>query len=186
MIIIEPYYTGSGKTYQSAGKISLKGNVYCNRTIEATALSVSGTKSRVAKTENYQERMLYCYEMPSPMFGDIGEAQTDENGECYVDIDDIFNETIRSDIEYQVFLQKEGAGDIWVEEKAGSYFCVKGTPNLKFAWELKAKQAGFETERLEGRNQYEAEENPLTQDALLETELEELITEQEAILYETA
>lgn len=186
MIIIEPYYTGSGTTYQSAGEIKLKGNVYCNRTIEATALSVSGTKKRVVKTENYEERMLYCYEMPSPMFGDVGEGRTDENGECYIDIDDIFNETIRSDIEYQVFLQKEGQGDIWVEEKEQSFFYVKGTPNLKFAWELKAKQAGFETERLECRERYEAEENMPSLDGFLEMELEDFIAEQEEILYETA
>ena len=186
MIIIEPYYTGYGTTYQSAGGIKLRGNVYCNRTIEATALSVSGIKNRIAKTENYQERMLYCYEMPSPMFGDIGEAQTDESGDCYVDIDDIFNETIRSDIEYQVFLQKEGPGDIWIEEKTGLFFRVKGTPNLKFAWELKAKQAGYETERLERRNSYEAEENIVSPDDFLEMELDNFILEQEAILYETA
>lgn len=186
MIIIEPYYTGYGTTYQSAGGIKLRGNVYCNRTIEATALSVSGTKNRIAKTENYQERMLYCYEMPSPMFGDIGEAQTDENGDCYVDIDDIFNETIRSDIEYQVFLQKEGPGEIWIEEKTGLFFHVKGTPDLKFAWELKAKQAGYETERLESRNSYEAEENIVSPDDFLEMELDNFILEQEAILYETA
>ena len=103
-----------------------------------------------------------------------------------MDIDDIFNETIRSDIEYQVFLQKEGPGEIWIEEKTGLFFHVKGTPDLKFAWELKAKQAGYETERLESRNSYEAEENIVSPDDFLEMELDNFILEQEAILYETA
>ena len=112
-------------------------------------LTVSGYKNRLVETDNYDERLLYSYEMPSPMFGDIGEATTDENGECYLFLDDIFQETVTTSIEYQVFLQKEGQGDIWVEEKAEQYFLVKGTPNLKFAWEVKVKQKDYEYERLE-------------------------------------
>ena len=33
-------------------------------------LEVRGTKSRVARTENFSDRLLYCYETPTPMFGD--------------------------------------------------------------------------------------------------------------------
>lgn len=55
--------------------------------------------------------------MPSPMFGDIGEAILDDSGKCIIMLDDIFSETITTEIEYQVFLQKEGKGDIWVQEK---------------------------------------------------------------------
>ena len=47
-----------------------------------------------------------------------------------------------------MFLQKEGEGDIWVEEKNEQYFTVKGTPDLKFAWEIKARQKDYESERL--------------------------------------
>ena len=43
-------------------------------------LIVGGTKSRVSKTENYNDRLLYCYETPSPMFGDIGSATVDDTG----------------------------------------------------------------------------------------------------------
>lgn len=112
-------------------------------------MSCSGTKSRVVNTKNYSDIKLYCYEMPSPVFGDIGEAITDENGECYLFFDDVFLETVNSDIEYQVFLQKEGQGDLWVEEKTSQYFLVRGTENLKFAWEVKVKQKDYEYERLE-------------------------------------
>lgn len=113
------------------------------------SLTVSGAKSRVAETDNYSNRLLYCYEMSTPMFGDIGEAKTDMDGECLIYLDDIFSETVNTNIEYQVFLQKEGEGDIWIAEKAVSYFIVKGTPNLKFAWEIKVKQKNFEYDRLE-------------------------------------
>ena len=87
--------------------------------------------------------------MTSPMFGDIGTAKTDEGGECIVTINDIFYETINSGVEYQVFLQKEGSGDIWVEDKQKTYFIVNGTPNLKFSWEIKVKQKGYEYRKME-------------------------------------
>lgn len=117
--------------------------------ITSGGLSVSGTKNRRVATPNYGDRLLYCYETSSPMFGDIGEGFLDENGLCYIDIDDILSETINLNIEYQVFLQKESSGDIWVKEKARNYFVVEGTPNMKFAWELKAKQIDYEYLRLE-------------------------------------
>lgn len=117
--------------------------------IIAESLSVSGNKKRIVDTSNYATRSLYCYEMPSPAFGDIGEGILDEKGKCIIVIDDIFSETIVTDIEYQVFLQKEGQGDVWIEKKEDTYFEVAGTPGLKFAWELKARQKDFESERLE-------------------------------------
>lgn len=97
--------------------------------------------------------------MPSPFFGDIGEAETDENGLCYVQIDDIFGETVLRNDKYNVFLQKEGCGDLWIEEKTADYFLVKGTPNLSFSWELKAKQADYTLERLE-KNETPYEKEP--------------------------
>ena len=145
----------------------------------------TGSKSRIVQTENFAERSLYCYEMPSPMFGDIGEGITDENGECYVYLDDIFAESVFTKIEYQVFLQKEGQGNIWVEEKTLIYFLVKGTKNLKFAWELKAKQKGYEFERLERFEKPNANKEIDYEEEYLE-EIEILIHEQEDTLYETA
>ena len=111
--------------------------------------AVSGTKSRLAETKNYGNRRLYCYETPTPYFGDIGTGCTDANGEAVVCIDDIFDETVSTHVEYSVFLQKEGMGDIWIDEKEKSYFVVKGSPNLKFSWELKAVQNQYEYCRLD-------------------------------------
>lgn len=121
------------------------------------SLTVNGTKSRLAKTKNYSNRLLYCYETPKPYFGDIGEAKLDENGICYIFLDDIFLETVNTECRYQVFLQKYGQGDVWVEERNQNYFVAKGTPGLKFGWELKARQLGYETERLEKPIQEEPE-----------------------------
>ena len=119
-------------------------------------LEVRGTKSRVARTENFSDRLLYCYETPTPMFGDLGCGKTNDRGIAIVDIDPAFSETINSGIEYQVFLQKEGDGDIWIEEKDTEYFMVKGTPNLKFSWEVKCIQKSFEHLRLDEKEVQEA------------------------------
>ena len=119
------------------------------------------------------------------MFGDIGEGITDENGECIVEIGDIFTETVTTRIEYQVFLQKEVEGDLWIEKKEENYFIVHGTPNLKFAWELKAKQKDYEYVNLEEDVDRE-EELPESPENILNAELETLIKEQEELLNETA
>lgn len=119
------------------------------KTLCVNGIYVTGTKSRIAKTKNYSDRLLYCYETPKPYFGDIGEAILDEDGLCYVFLDDVFYETVNTDCSYQVFLQKYGQGDIWVKARTPTYFVVVGTPNLPFGWEVKARQLGFESERLE-------------------------------------
>jgi len=142
-------------------------------------LTVAGTKSRSVNTPDYNDRLLYCYETPTPLFGDIGEAQLDSDGICYVDIDDIFSETIELRQEYQVFLQKEGKGDCWIAEKHPRYFVIKGTPNLKVAWELKAKQKDYDMIRLEQRGRA-LEEYGYTKDTDL---LNDYINEQEELLY---
>lgn len=134
------------------------GSIYTNSIIVKELLAVNGVKSRITKTQSYSDRLLYSYETPKPYFGDIGEATLDENGICYIFIDDIFLETINTDCQYQVFLQKYGQGDAWVEKRTSSYFIVKGTSGLKFGWEIKARQIGFEMERMEKFTQSEPEE----------------------------
>lgn len=111
----------------------------------------TGTKSRMVST-GYGDTLLYCYETAAPMFGDVGCGELDESGLCYIYFDPVFVETIAAGA-YQAFLQKEGEGDIWVAEKAPDCFLAKGTPGMPFSWEVKAKQAGYELERLEAPKQ---------------------------------
>ena len=107
-------------------------------------LKVSGTKSRSVSTVDYDEQLFYCYEMSTPFFGDIGESVISDDGTCMIDIDDIFQESANVGIKYYVFLQREGEGDCWIAEKEQNYFVVKGTPGLKFSFEIKARQAEYE------------------------------------------
>lgn len=178
----ESLYLGSVSNYKfHFGKE--KSSFYQPVTIGGS-LSVAGTKNRIIDTENYDTRKQYCYETATPYFGDIGSGCTDNTGKCYIDINDIFSETVNTGVEYQVFLQKEGQGDIWVEEKTDSYFVVKGTENLKFSWEIKAIQKDYEFERLEKFDNSEKEEVIDYEKEYME-EINDLIKEQEEILNET-
>lgn len=178
----ESLYLGSVSNYKfHFGKE--KSSFYQPVTIGGS-LSVAGTKNRIIDTENYDTRKQYCYETATPYFGDIGSGCTDNTGKCYIDIDDIFSETVNIGVEYQVFLQKEGQGDIWVEEKTDSYFVVKGTENLKFSWEIKAIQKDYEFERLEKFDNSEKEKVIDYEKEYME-EINDLIKEQEEMLNET-
>lgn len=130
-------------------RIDIYGDLYTAGNATFQMIASTGTKSRLVETDFYGTRKQYCYETPTPYFGDIGTAQINDQGICYVSIDDIFAETVNAGIEYQVFLQKEGQGDLWVDSKEAAFFVVKGTPGLKFSWELKVIQSGFEYLRLD-------------------------------------
>jgi hypothetical protein len=136
-------YTYSKYKFDISSRLDIRGyvRIYDN-------LTVDGTKSRVVNTDQYSDRLLYCYETPSPLFGDVGEGVIGEDGYCYIMLDAIFAKTITTD-QYQVFLQKYGDGDCWVQERKGAYFIVKGTPGLSFGWEIKAKQRDYDQRRLD-------------------------------------
>lgn len=157
-------------TSVSAGSVSASKKVTAGTHIEATGhfysvgtgtdladasirgkLKVSGTKSRSVSTADYDEQLFYCYEMPTPFFGDIGESVISHDGTCMIDIDDIFQESANVGIKYYVFLQREGEGDCWIAEKEQNYFIVKGTPGLKFSFEIKARQIKYEHMRFTDR-----------------------------------
>ena len=135
----------ASKKVKAGTHVEASGHFYSVGTgTDLADLSVRGTKKRIFPTKNYGTQAFYCYEMASPMFGDIGEVSISEDGTCLIDIDDIFQESTNVRIEYYVFLQKEGDGDCWVDQKEQTYFTVKGTPGLKFAFEVKARQADYE------------------------------------------
>lgn len=121
----------------SAQKVDVKGD-----------FTVTGTKSRSISTDQYSDRLLYCYETPTPMFGDIGEGTIGEDGLCYISLDAVFAQTVVTQ-QYQVFLQRYGEGECWVRERKSGYFIVQGTPGLAFGWEIKAKQRDYDQLRLE-------------------------------------
>lgn len=114
-------------------------------------LSVDGDKNRLIKTNTYSTRALYSLETPTPSFEDLGESVTDDDGICYIVIDDIFAETVDYKSSYQVFVQKYGDGDIYVSERQPTYFVVRGTANLPFGWRVIYPQIGGTYKRLEDK-----------------------------------
>ena len=124
--------------------------------------SVDGTKARVVNTKNYGKREMYAYETPTPMFGDIGEGMLDDEGCCYIYNDEIFSESIDKDTEYQVFLQPYGEGKCYVCDRQAEYFVVKGTPKMKFAWEIKAIQRDYNMTRTEEHEDIKREIDDIT------------------------
>ena len=174
--------TGSGLgdgSHHNMGSTSFSGTV----TVSG-ALKVSGTKSVTRKTKHYGEQDFYCYEMPTPILGDVGSGTIGEDGKCYVDNCDILQEAANTEVAYFVFLQKEGKGDLWISQKTPTYFVVEGTPGLSFAWEVKIKQTGYEYLRYNNdacdTNVGFRETDYLAQ---MEQEIEALHEDMEEILY---
>lgn len=167
--------------YTRSGEVIFNGfNFY--KDLVTKNLYSRGTKSRVVDTDHFGTRALYCYEMPFPVFGDMGTAVVNDDGFCSISVDEIFSEASNCNVEYSVFLQKEGEGDLWVESKEFTHFLVKGTPGLRFSWELKAVQRGYETVRMSDmalrENEMELEQELLK---LAEEELESYDNELEEL-----
>ena len=151
--------TTNANTYQGFAKFDITGlHVWGN-------ISCSGSKSRMVSTKNYDGVKLNAYETAECYFGDIGEGTIGEDGLCYVYIDPLLLETINTKCTYQVFVQAYGDGKAYPIERKETFFVIKGTPGLKFGWELKAKQRGYETDRLE-REKLELSEQDSGESAL--------------------
>lgn len=146
-------YSKGGYTERKYGNLGFggvsttDGDKYSN--LSPDGLWCTGSKHRVVRTQDYGERLLCCYETPSPMFGDVGAAQIDETGKCLIFIDEKFTQTVDLEYLYDVFLTKYGPGDCYVSERTASYFIVEGAKSLKFAWEIKTIQRDYENLRLE-------------------------------------
>lgn len=166
------------------------GNVYISGNLNGKAISSLKTVNIISSTNDFGEINAYSSASTSPIFSDIGSGRTDENGECHVAINPVFSETI-ANMEYYVFLQKEGDGDLYIAEKEPTYFLVRGTPNLRFAWEVKAHQRDYEYAWLDDIDAMEINSNefdvPIKEfENMYNETMQKLIDEQEAALHEAA
>lgn len=131
-----------------------------------------GKKTRIIHTDDGRNIEMYAYETASPTFGDMGTGKLDEDGQCYVYLDDDFLLTVERDMKYIVMLTAKGAGELYVEstnEKDG-YFVVKGTPKLEFYWEVKTRQKGNRDTRIE--------QSDITEKEDITAEEQEMLNEQ--------
>lgn len=136
------------------------------------AIGCLGKRTRIIHTDDGRNIEMYAYETASPTFGDMGTGKLDENGQCYVYLDDDFLLTVERDMKYIVMLTAKGAGELYVEstnEKDG-YFVVKGTPKLEFYWEVKTRQKGNRDTRIE--------QSDITEKEDITAEEQEMLNEQ--------
>ena len=111
-------------------------------------LHVSGSKNSVVQTSQGW-LAINAYETAEYYFGDIGESNTGDSGQVVIGIDRIFNETVNTNVQYQVFITPYSDAHVWVEQRHNNRFVVcSDKPNAEFGWELKAKRKGYEDHRL--------------------------------------
>ena len=147
--IREPDYSSGNSPFSVSIYSNSEAQLAMSGTISLTGkLIVSGTKNRVVTTETHGKRLMNAYETATPYFGDIGTATIGERGTVQVDIDPIFAETVTL-TDYVVFLQAEGAGEAYISKKTDTFFEISGTAGLAVAYEIKAKQKGYEDVRME-------------------------------------
>ena len=112
-------------------------------------LSVVGSKNAVVPSSKGYIA-INAYETAEYYFGDIGESQTDKQGVKIINLEPLFLETVNTSVPYQVFLSSYDDAKIWVFARNDNMFIVKSDkPNVKFAWEIKAKRKDYENVRLE-------------------------------------
>ena len=130
-------------------KIGISGNTGVTGNLSVMGnLSVRGSKNAVHVTRD-GTRATPAYETAESYLGDIGRSYTREDCEIWVEIDELFSDTVNTDIAYEVFLQAYDDARFWVSDFRSDKFLVKSDkPMARFAWELKAKRRGYENERL--------------------------------------
>ena len=127
----------------NGNEISLQGNAFF-----WNGISVMGKKNAVHVTRD-GVRATPAYETAESYLGDIGRNYTREDYEIWVHIDELFSDTVNTDIAYEVFLQAYDDARFWVSDFKSDKFLVKSDkPMARFAWEIKAKRRGYENDRL--------------------------------------
>lgn len=126
-------------TSKGGSGLYIYGNLYVN----------GSSKNRVVTTEDFGDVCLSAYETATPYFGDIGSGVCDSDGLCYIYLDDIFKQTVLENCDYYIFLQSYSDSNVYPLEKHSDYFVIKGKPNARFDWEVKCRQKGTETSRLD-------------------------------------
>lgn len=145
-------------------------------------LGCMGEKTRIIHTDDGRNAEMYAYETASPTFGDIGTGKIDNDGYCYVYLENDFLATIEKNMKYHVTLTAKGPGELYVEStnENDGYFVVKGTPKLEFYWEARARQKGCRDTRIEESNIPEKEDVTAEDQEMIN----EQIRNQAILLYE--
>ena len=116
----------------------------------AGGLRVVGAKNAVVKTDNYGNRLLYSYECDKVYFATLGEGEL-VNGECTIELDPMFMETIETDYYHIILTPKNKFLPLYYTDVTDSGFKVKadGCLDGKFCYTLSAIRKGYKETYLE-------------------------------------
>lgn len=107
-----------------------------------------GQKNSLVKTSQGWAA-VHAYETAEYYFGDIGENNTGANGKVIVGLDQLFAQTINTDMQYQVFITPYNNAHVWVSQRLNNRFVVESDqPNAEFGWEIKGHRKEYEHSRL--------------------------------------
>lgn len=115
------------------------------------SLEVSGNKNCIQKTKEFFNVPFYANEDINSLLTKtpVNEYYTTELHEtgaykCIIPISQMIRECINTDLEYNVWLTKYGAGDIWISNTYPGYFVVESDRPIKFKYKLEGVRLGFE------------------------------------------
>lgn len=112
-------------------------------------LGVDGSKNSIVDTSQ-GKTAINAYETAEYYFGDIAKTNTGTSKRVKIMIDQLFLETINTEIDYHVFVSSYSNGYAWVSEMTQEYFVIESNvPNLSVSYELKAKRKQYENVRLD-------------------------------------
>ncbi len=111
--------------------------------------AAAGTKSRVVDTEHYGTVAMNAFETSGSHFADIGSGTVGTDGAVTIFFDPVFEETIETNAEYQVFLTRTSQAETsWVDKRNG-FFIVHGDSGATFDWMIVGYQRNYVTNRME-------------------------------------
>lgn len=136
---------------------STNGWLWCNTGFVANGdIECKGNKKCIQKTENYGDVSFYATEdmdsyltYTSPIEEEYRCKETEYIGEYkrVIKIPDIVKETINTDLEYRVYINKLSFGDYKTKTYPG-YFVVTSDKPLVFQYYIRGIRKGFENELL--------------------------------------
>lgn len=138
----DPVMKTYGGAYGGYCSIDVTGDLFC-----------TGSKSAVVPVDGGSRKVaLYAIESPENWFEDAGSSQLN-NGQGVVNLESIFQQTVNTGINYQVFLTPNGdCKGLYVSQKTPTSFVVRelggGTASLTFDYRIMAKRKGYENIRL--------------------------------------
>lgn len=126
-------------------------DVYSSRLYVRGDLSVIGNKNCIQKTK-YGDIPFYSNEDINSLLTDTeidAYLETKEfNGKfiCKVEIDEIIQECLNTQLPYNVYIDKKDFGDYRVDIKEPTYFIVESDKPIRFKYKLEARRRNFEKE----------------------------------------